>query len=191
MNKQKMREEFEAWRDESPNQRYGSQVWDAWQAACASRQLEIDHWKTWNLKSIGDSEMTERIDHDQAFKDSCAREMAFGVDSEQMNEYINHTLNAVDNLDDMPISEHWAKKWVAKAIELLERNNYFRGLPLDTREEKPPVEPEDVYSPHAVIIDDKCRKCAGQMRTGKAIEQAFTGSPDFVGGSIVTMFNGG
>lgn len=42
MNEEKMREEFEQWRDESPNQRYGCVVWEAWQAACESRQKETD-----------------------------------------------------------------------------------------------------------------------------------------------------
>lgn len=33
MNKDKMREEFEDWVDESPNQRYGNPVWEAFQRA--------------------------------------------------------------------------------------------------------------------------------------------------------------
>lgn len=57
--------------------------------------------------------------------------------------------------------------------------------------EKPPVEPEEVYSPNTIIVDDKCRKCAGQMRDGKAISQTFTGTPDFSNGEVVTLSPGG
>lgn len=40
--------------------------------------------------------------------------------------------------------------------------------------------------------DDKpCRKCGGEMRPGKAIQQTFTGTPDFIGGPVVTMSPGG
>lgn len=102
MNEKKMREEFEYYR----------RAWGIWQAACASRQKEID----------------------------------------ALNEYINHTLNAVDNLNDMPISKDWAKNWVNKAFNLLEKNDYFRCVLSNTREEKPPVEPEEVYSPHTEVL---------------------------------------
>lgn len=32
----------------------------------------------------------------------------------------------------------------------------------------------------------KC-KCGGEMRLGKAIEQTYSGEPDFPGGEVVTM----
>ena len=37
----------------------------------------------------------------------------------------------------------------------------------------------------------KCKKCGGTMKPSKAIEQTYTGSPDFVGGPVVTMSAGG
>lgn len=96
------------------------------QAACASKQKEINAFNRLN--------------------------QALFTQIEQTNEYINHTLNAVDNLNDMPISEDWAKQWVDKSFKLLERNNYFRGLSFDTCEEKLPVNPEEVYSPHTEVL---------------------------------------
>lgn len=36
-----------------------------------------------------------------------------------------------------------------------------------------------------------CKKCGGEMRIGKAIEQTLTGIPDFSSGEIVTMSPGG
>lgn len=52
MTKEKMLEEFEQWRDESPNQRYGYVVWEAWQVACASKQKEIDAFNRTKLYSL-------------------------------------------------------------------------------------------------------------------------------------------
>lgn len=72
---------------------------------------------------------------------------------------------------------------------LFERTKY--ALQLWKVEDAAPVEPEEVYSPNIVIIDDKCRKCAGQMRDGKAIMQGLTGVPDFADGEVVTMSPGG
>lgn len=36
-----------------------------------------------------------------------------------------------------------------------------------------------------------CRKCGGSMKPSKAIEQTYTGSPDFIGGEVVTISPGG
>lgn len=36
-----------------------------------------------------------------------------------------------------------------------------------------------------------CRKCNGDMKPSKAIEQTYTGSSDFIGGAVVTMSPGG
>lgn len=36
-----------------------------------------------------------------------------------------------------------------------------------------------------------CRKCGGDMRPGSAIENTYTGSPDFPGGDVVTISPGG
>lgn len=52
-----MREAFEKWRDEAPNQRCGNPVWDAWQAACAN---EID-----SLRLLGYIEEVNK-DYDRA-----------------------------------------------------------------------------------------------------------------------------
>ena len=38
---------------------------------------------------------------------------------------------------------------------------------------------------------DGCRRCGGEMKPGKAIEQTCTGTPDFHGGEVVTMSPGG
>jgi hypothetical protein len=37
----------------------------------------------------------------------------------------------------------------------------------------------------------KCPKCNGKMSYGKALQQTYTGSPDFAGGEVVTMSPGG
>ena len=37
----------------------------------------------------------------------------------------------------------------------------------------------------------KCKRCNGEMKPGKAIEQTYTGIPDFIGGDVVTMSPGG
>lgn len=36
-----------------------------------------------------------------------------------------------------------------------------------------------------------CKKCGGAMKRGVAMEQTFTGTPDFAGGEVVTMSPGG
>lgn len=36
-----------------------------------------------------------------------------------------------------------------------------------------------------------CYRCGGEMKPGKAIEQTYSGSPDFIGGAVVTMSPGG
>lgn len=36
-----------------------------------------------------------------------------------------------------------------------------------------------------------CKRCGGELKPGIAIKQTFSGSPDFAGGSIVTMSPGG
>lgn len=36
-----------------------------------------------------------------------------------------------------------------------------------------------------------CRRCGGEVKPGIAIEQTFSGSPDFPGGEVVTMSPGG
>lgn len=36
-----------------------------------------------------------------------------------------------------------------------------------------------------------CRRCGGRMKRGIALEQTYTGSPDFPGGKVVTMSPGG
>lgn len=36
-----------------------------------------------------------------------------------------------------------------------------------------------------------CKRCGGEMMRGIAIEQTVSGSPDFVGGPVVTMSPGG
>lgn len=36
-----------------------------------------------------------------------------------------------------------------------------------------------------------CKKCGALMRYGLAIEQTYTGTPDFAGGEIVTLSPGG
>ncbi len=47
----------------------------------------------------------------------------------------------------------------------------------------------DSESPEAV--GNVCSKCGGPMRPGKAIAQTWGGSPDFIGGEVVTMSPGG
>lgn len=37
------------------------------------------------------------------------------------------------------------------------------------------------------FVTEKCRRCGGQMRRGKAIAQTFDGVPDFPGGEVVTI----
>ena len=37
----------------------------------------------------------------------------------------------------------------------------------------------------------RCRRCGGRMKRGIALEQTYTGSPDFPGGEVVTMSPGG
>jgi len=42
------------------------------------------------------------------------------------------------------------------------------------------------------VDESKCKQCAGNMRTGKAIEQTYTGIPDFPGDKYsVTLSPGG
>lgn len=36
-----------------------------------------------------------------------------------------------------------------------------------------------------------CKKCGGKMKVGVALEQTFTGVPDFADGEVVTMSPGG
>ena len=36
-----------------------------------------------------------------------------------------------------------------------------------------------------------CKKCGGDMKVGKALQQTYTGSPDDLGGDVVTMSAGG
>ena len=38
---------------------------------------------------------------------------------------------------------------------------------------------------------DTCRKCGGEMGPGIAMGQTYTGSPDDLGGDVVTMSAGG
>jgi hypothetical protein len=38
----------------------------------------------------------------------------------------SHFCNAVDNLNDMPVSDQWAANWAQKGVEILEKNNYFK-----------------------------------------------------------------
>ena len=41
-------------------------------------------------------------------------------------------------------------------------------------------------------MSEACPKCGGPMRTGGiAMESTYTGSPDFPGGEVVTMHEGG
>ena len=37
----------------------------------------------------------------------------------------------------------------------------------------------------------RCRKCGGHMKPGKAIQQTYTGTPDFLDGAVVTLSVGG
>lgn len=37
----------------------------------------------------------------------------------------------------------------------------------------------------------KCKKCNGEMKPGKAIEQTYAGSPDFAGHEVITVSPGG
>lgn len=41
------------------------------------------------------------------------------------------------------------------------------------------------------LAERHCRKCNGLMQPSKAIDQTYTGSPDFIGGAVVTMSPGG
>lgn len=43
----------------------------------------------------------------------------------------------------------------------------------------------------AWLSERHCRKCAGDMKPGKAIQETYTGAPDFIGGAVVTMSPGG
>lgn len=43
--------------------------------------------------------------------------------------------------------------------------------------------------PEAPVLG--CRKCGGAMKPGQALEDTFTGTPDFPGGEVVTMSPGG
>ena len=38
-----------------------------------------------------------------------------------------------------------------------------------------------------MVMDNICRKCGGQMKPGKAIQQTYTGTPDFPNGAVVTL----
>lgn len=42
-----------------------------------------------------------------------------------------------------------------------------------------------------MVMDNICRKCGGQMKPGKAIQQTYTGMPDFLNGAVVTLSAGG
>lgn len=37
----------------------------------------------------------------------------------------------------------------------------------------------------------RCRRCGGEMKPGKAIQQTYTGMPDFPDGAVVTLSAGG
>ncbi len=43
----------------------------------------------------------------------------------------------------------------------------------------------------SINIGHCCRRCGGRMKRGIALEQTYTGSPDFPGGEAVTMSPGG
>ena len=42
-----------------------------------------------------------------------------------------------------------------------------------------------------MVMDNICRKCFGKMKPGKAIQQTYTGYPDFPNCAVVTLSPGG
>lgn len=42
-----------------------------------------------------------------------------------------------------------------------------------------------------LIDTSKCRKCGGEMKPSTAIEQTFTGEPEFEGSKVITVSPGG
>lgn len=96
----KIRKEFEQWRDEKPNQRYGEPVWEAYQAGCASRQEEIDA-----LQAI-------------------------------IRDWTRRSESCESRLGQLEANEH-----VLILTETL------------ASVQKPPIEPEEVWSPHTKVIE--------------------------------------
>lgn len=41
------------------------------------------------------------------------------------------------------------------------------------------------------LAERHCRKCTGDMEPSKAIQETYTGAPDFIGGAVVTVSAGG
>lgn len=41
------------------------------------------------------------------------------------------------------------------------------------------------------LADRHCRKCNGDMKPSKAMQETYTGRSDFIGGAVVTMSPGG
>lgn len=41
------------------------------------------------------------------------------------------------------------------------------------------------------VVMSSCLRCGGQMKPGKAIQQTYTGIPDFPNGAVVTLSVGG
>lgn len=115
----KIRKEFEQWRDEKPNQRYGDPVWDAWQAACASRQPEIDHWK--DLES-------------------------------QAARFVEAPIAMRTHFTGEPPYVGWEGLGLALTETLDELRAFRNEADPKTMTQKPPVNPEEVYSPHTEVL---------------------------------------
>lgn len=138
--------------------------------------------------------MTDQKAYEELSCDECndrfeALQAAYTSKQKEINQLQELLSDAADSVEEWGayVSPYFQEKW--DLVGDIARIRAAVGK--TTIEEKPPVEPEEVYSPNTVIVDDKCRKCAGQMRDGKAIAQTAVGTPDFAGGAVVTMSPGG
>lgn len=128
---------FEAWRDESPNQRYGRPVWDAWQAACASKQRApvLEEYNEL-IEGLPETPL-ERL----RFFCSLALQGQDWLDVEpffnDIQDEINH-LHSIFRVNILRLSPDTPHSEIDRVLN---------GEP-----HQPPVEPEEVYSPHTKVL---------------------------------------
>lgn len=143
----KIRKEFETWRDEKPNQRYGAPVWDAWQAGCASKQKEIDHWKDLESQAARFVEapivMRTHFTGEPPYVGWEGLGLGLGL---ALTETLDELSNAKKEID------NFQAKLDALMLEYCPEYMEDTQL-LEWERNQRPVNPEEVYSPHTKVIE--------------------------------------
>lgn len=141
MSEQNMPKEFIQWRDESPNQRYGNPVMEAWQAACASKQREIDEYrKEWmRIVEVMRAYIIKQRDYDYTLSENVTSAVVDELDKLQ-NEALYITPSEALAKHDAGLQAEIARLNPTHS-ELLAIHNVGMCIA-----ECPPIQPEDTYT---------------------------------------------